>query len=290
MVIGFVAEADSTSTVTVDLNGNGALALQVGGAACAGGEVNNGQFHQIGFDGTQWQLINPMVAGNFQPLSAKLTAIAALAVTDGNIIVGDGSTFVAESGATARASLGLTIGTNVQAYDALLASIAGLTFGSNNYIYGTGSDTAAVGTVTSFARTVLDDADAATARTTLGVPQSTTELLNAKLAMTNQAVSTGSSTLSIDMSSGWHVSLSLGHTITTFNATNAPANGILGKLTIDISSTGAFAISDWPGTVIWAGGTPPTITSGNGKKDTIILTTTDGGSNWRGYIASQDMS
>jgi hypothetical protein len=39
--------------------------------------------------------------------SAKLTAIDGLAVTDGNFVVGNGSTFVAESGATARASLGL---------------------------------------------------------------------------------------------------------------------------------------------------------------------------------------
>jgi hypothetical protein len=44
---------------------------------------------------------------NKQPLDAELTAIAALATTDGNIIVGNGSTWVAESGATARTSLGL---------------------------------------------------------------------------------------------------------------------------------------------------------------------------------------
>ena len=44
---------------------------------------------------------------NFQPLDADLTAIAALANTDGNFIVGSGSTWVAESGSTARASLGL---------------------------------------------------------------------------------------------------------------------------------------------------------------------------------------
>ena len=42
-----------------------------------------------------------------QASSARLTDIAALAVTDGNIIVGNGSTWVAESGATARTSLGL---------------------------------------------------------------------------------------------------------------------------------------------------------------------------------------
>ena len=44
---------------------------------------------------------------NKQPLDAELTAIAALAVTDSNFIVGNGTTWVAESGATARTSLGL---------------------------------------------------------------------------------------------------------------------------------------------------------------------------------------
>jgi hypothetical protein len=42
-----------------------------------------------------------------QASSATLTAIGGLAVTDGNFIVGNGSTWVAESGDTARASLGL---------------------------------------------------------------------------------------------------------------------------------------------------------------------------------------
>lgn len=42
-----------------------------------------------------------------QAYDAQLADIAALAVTDGNIIVGDGVNWVAESGATARTSLGL---------------------------------------------------------------------------------------------------------------------------------------------------------------------------------------
>lgn len=50
---------------------------------------------------------------DFQAASATLTAIAALAVTDGNIIVGNGTTWVAESGATARTSLGLGSGDSV---------------------------------------------------------------------------------------------------------------------------------------------------------------------------------
>lgn len=50
-------------------------------------------------------------------LDAQLQDVAGLAVTNGNFIVGDGSNFVAETGATARASLGLTIGSDVQAFD-----------------------------------------------------------------------------------------------------------------------------------------------------------------------------
>ena len=42
-----------------------------------------------------------------QPKNASLTEIAGLAKTDGNVIVANGSSWVAESGETARASLGL---------------------------------------------------------------------------------------------------------------------------------------------------------------------------------------
>jgi hypothetical protein len=45
-----------------------------------------------------------------QAYDADLAAIAGLAVTDGNIIVGNGTTWVAESGATARTSLGIGTG------------------------------------------------------------------------------------------------------------------------------------------------------------------------------------
>lgn len=54
-----------------------------------------------------------------------------------------------------------------QARSDLLTAIAALSMVADRYIYGTGSNTVALGTLTSFIRTLLDDADAATARETL---------------------------------------------------------------------------------------------------------------------------
>ena len=51
--------------------------------------------------------------------------------SDGNFVVGDGSNFVLESGSTARASLGLSIGSNIQAYDADLDNLSGCQSGGS---------------------------------------------------------------------------------------------------------------------------------------------------------------
>lgn len=73
-----------------------------------------------------------------------------------------------------------------QPVDATLTALSGVTTAADQLIYATGADTFSTTALTPFARTLLDDADAATARTTLGI--STTNLGTAQSAVGVTAV------------------------------------------------------------------------------------------------------
>lgn len=113
------------------------------------GAMTAGRVYAWTYDGTNFILMM-----NYSSLVAD---IAALPPTDSNIIVGNGTTWVAESGATARTSLGLAIGTNVQAYNANIA----VTNADNNFSVAqnfAGIISTGAGTVADFNRTGADGA------------------------------------------------------------------------------------------------------------------------------------
>jgi hypothetical protein len=69
------------------------------------------------------QLAGLVVGTDVQAFDAQLSDIAGLTPTDSNFIVGDGTNFVTESGATARTSLGLGTASDVEFNDAEVDSL-----------------------------------------------------------------------------------------------------------------------------------------------------------------------
>lgn len=128
--------------------------------------------------------INLLQANNaYQPKDATLTALAGVSTSANKVIYATGSDTFSTTDFTAygrsvvgvadeaafKALVNLEIGTDVQAYDAELAALAGLTSAANKLPYFTGSGTADVTDLSAFGRSLIDDANASAARTTLGV-------------------------------------------------------------------------------------------------------------------------
>lgn len=137
------------------------------------------------------------IGSDVQAFSAKLAAIVTLTWAADKLMYFTSSSAVATTdlssfirtlmddpdAATARATLGVALGSDAQPYSAKLAAIAALTWAANKYILLTGTSSCSAADVSAFIQTLLDDADASTARTTLGLVIGTdVQAFSAKLA------------------------------------------------------------------------------------------------------------
>ena len=113
------------------------------------------------------------------------------------------------------------------------------------------------------------------------------EILNAAIyreAVDYPAISAGAVTINWQIANVFEISLNAN--ITSWTMSNLPTYGISQVIKIQFTADGTARTITWPAAVKWPNGNAPTITSTNGKKDTILLATTTGGTDYIGHIAS----
>lgn len=97
----------------------------------------------------------------------------------------------------------------------------------------------------------------------------------------------GSGAVTIDYSKGTFQNLIVSGDITAMAIVNWPTTGKTGRLILQTTNTGNFAIA-WPTGTEWSQGAVGVLTQGAGKKDVFVLTTASAGTEIFGNTVGQD--
>jgi hypothetical protein len=97
-----------------------------------------------------------------------------------------------------------------------------------------------------------------------------------------------SNTLNLTLSTANLFTVNLNADITTFNLNSLPVNTVVYSLILQFIADGTPRAVTWPGSVKWAGGTAPTLTSTLNKVDTFVLMTPNSGTDYYGFVSSQN--
>lgn len=244
-VFHFKAAANSTGATTLNVSGLGVKAVQVAGSAISGASITTAGITSVIYDGTQFQLMSEDATTGGVPTS--------ITVADES----SDTTCFPMFATAATGNIGPKTGTNI-------------TFNSS-----TGELAATKMTPTNLGATTL------TAAITGGDQTISAVNLKDYGEVTNAIGATGGGTQAIDLTLGNSVTATVDTSANTFTFTNPTASDELCGFTLGLTNGGSQTVN-WPGTVDWAGGTAPTLTTSG--VDWLVFWTVDGGTIWNGKL------
>lgn len=195
--------------------------------------------------------------------ASRATNMDSWAEVPGATVIVEVGTLYADTGWLCTADQGGSLGTTAiswsqwfgtglyQAANALLTAISGLSpITADKFIYGTGSNTVALGTITTYGRSLVDDVDAATARGTLGLAAiaasaSAADITAGTLAIARGGTGQGTAAAAFDALFGTAEAQIASAATTDIGAATTQKIEITGTVTITAFGTVAAGVMRW---------------------------------------------